>query len=334
MKKPTIKDVAAKAKLGMGTVSRVINNTGYVSEKTRRKVKKAIEELNYIPDPTARGLVSGSTNMISIVVPMIRTEFYDRMVEAIDEYVSEKSYDTVIFPLLSERRLERFSDRDAFLYRTDGIIMASMPVHKLFNDGKIPTDREVVLLDMYSNKYDCMYIDNTEIGETSAEVLLNHTDNLKVLTFIEPDNVFTTHVFSKRLNGFKKKLKEGNTKIQKKDIYHTEIDLHSAFNTSIKLLKETKQFPIGVFATCDLFGYGLTVAAKNLNLKVGKDVFIIGVDDQIWSKDIGLTTLKQPVEDMSKYAAEIIINKINGTQENQKIVREKFESVLIKRDSA
>ncbi|MDN5360591.1 MAG: LacI family transcriptional regulator [Thermotogaceae bacterium] len=334
MKKPTIKDVAKKANLGMGTISRVLNNTGYVSKKTRKRVMKAIEELNYSPDPTARGLVSGTTNMISIVVPMVRTEFYDRMLNAIDEIVSEKSYDTVIFPLLSKKRLERFSDSNAFLYRTDGIVMASMPVHKLFKDGIIPTDRNVVLVDMYSERYDCAYVENVDIGEEAAEVLLKHTDNLKVLTFIEPNNIFTTNVFSKRLNGFINKVKDSGISFNEDEVYHTEINLHSAFNNSIKILKQTKDFPVGIFTTCDLFGYGLTVAAKNLNLEVGKDVFIIGVDDQIWSKDIGLTTLKQPVEEMSQFAAEILLNKINKTEGYQEIVRKKFESVLIKRDSA
>ena len=105
-------------------------------------------------------------------------------------------------------------------------------------------------------------------------------------------------------------------------------------NCAVMAVKQTKDFPVGIFTTCDFFGYGLTVAAKNLNLEVGKDVFIIGVDDQIWSKDIGLTTLKQPVEEMSQFAAEILLNKINKTEGYQEIVRKKFESVLIKRDSA
>ncbi|HOO33084.1 MAG TPA: LacI family DNA-binding transcriptional regulator [Thermotogota bacterium] len=334
MKKVTIKDVASKTGLAVSTVSRVLNNTGYVSQKTRRKVMKTVEELNYIPDPTARGLVSGNTHMLSIVVPMIRTDFYDRMINSIDEYISEKAYDTVIFPLLSQKRLERFSDRDAFLYRTDGIIMASMPIHKLFPNSEIPTDRNIVLVDMYSERYDCMYLDNVEVGRKAAEVLYEHTDNLKMLTFIEPESVFTTNVFGDRVRGFSGYLADNGIKTVEKQLFHTEIDLHSAYTTALKLLETVEKFPVGIFATCDLFGYGLTLAAKNKDLEIGKDLFIVGVDNQPWAEEIDLTTIKQPVEEMSEYAAKILIEKIEAKTEIIRHESVKFESTLIRRGSA
>jgi DNA-binding LacI/PurR family transcriptional regulator len=334
MKKPTIKEVAKLAETGMGTVSRVINNSGYVSKSTRKKVLSAIEELGYSPDPTARSLVSGSTNMVSTVVPMIRTEFYDTMVESLDDYFLVESYDQVIFPLLSKHRLKRFSDNKAFLYRTDGVIMASMPVHKLFKGGVVPTDRPVVLIDMYSNKYDCLYINNVEIGEIAARTLCEHTNNFRVLTFIEPDSVFTSGVFAKRLKGFRKFLRKKSISLKYKNVYHSEIDLHSAFSKSMEMLKVIKDFPVGFFATCDLFGYGIILAAKSLGIEIGKELFVVGVDDQSWSEDIGLTTIRQPIEDISKKAAEIIIEKIRNPKESNKIKRIKFKPVLIKRNSA
>lgn len=333
MKKPTIKDIAKRAKVGIGTVSRVINNSGYVSEETRKRIEKAIEELGYQPDPTARGLVSGLTGMISIVVPMIRTEFYDRLVETIDDFLAVNSYDTVIFPLLSEHRLQRFSSKGAFLYRTDGIIMASMPIHKLFDGGKVPTDRPVVLVDMYSNRYDCVYIDNVEIGKIAADVLLEHTSNLYVLTFIEPDSIFTSGVFKKRVSGFKNVLRNNGIKFTKKRIFHSELDLHYAFTQATQILKEMESFPAGIFATCDLFGYGVILAAKNLGIEVGRDLFVIGVDDQSWSEDIGLTTVRQPVEDMSTTASEILLNRITKGKSCKK-TKIKFDPIIIRRLSA
>ncbi|MBO8167013.1 MAG: LacI family DNA-binding transcriptional regulator [Kosmotoga sp.] len=334
MKKPTIKDIAKKAGVGIGTVSRVINNSGYVAEETRKRIEAAIEELGYQPDPTARGLVSGSTGMISIVVPMIRTEFYDRLVEAIDGFLAVNSYDTVIFPLLSKRRLQRFSSRSAFLYRTDGIIMASMPVHKLFENGEVPTDRPVVLIDMYSNKYDSIYIDNLEIGKLAANILLEHTTNLYVLTFIEPETVFTSDVFKKRVSGFQKLLRDRGIELTNSRIFHSELDLHYAFSQAMQILKKIKKFPAGIFAACDLFGYGIILAAKNLGIEIGKDLFVVGVDDQSWSEDIGLTTIRQPVEEMSTMATEILLHRITKGKAYGKQKKVNFDPIIIRRASA
>jgi len=334
MKKATIKDVARKAGVGIGTVSRVLNNSGSVSDKTLTKVSNAIEELSYLPDPTARGLVSGKTYMISVVVPMIRTEFYDRLVESIDSVLAKNSYDSVIFPLLSKARLERFSTNNAFLYRTDGIIMSSLPVNKLFKNGRVPTDHPVVLVDMFSNKYDCVYIDNVEIGALAASVLLKHTSRLYALTFVEPNNIFTSGVFKRRLSGFRKILKENNIDFSSNRVFHSELDFHHAFTQAMIILKGIKKYPAGIFATCDLFGYGIILAAKSLGLEIGKEVFVVGVDDQSWSEDIGLTTFRQPVEEMGKLAVELLLARISKGEEVSKVKSVKFKPTIMWRISA
>src|SRR5690606_3476283 len=101
MSRITIKDVAKEANVSVGTVSRVINGEKNVSKENVQKVLKAIETLGYVPNTYARGLVSGKTNSISIVVPMIRTDFYDRLINSVDCVLIENNYESSIFPLLS-----------------------------------------------------------------------------------------------------------------------------------------------------------------------------------------------------------------------------------------
>ncbi|CEP78868.1 MAG: LacI family DNA-binding transcriptional regulator [Defluviitoga tunisiensis] len=334
MSRITIKDVAKEANVSVGTVSRVINGEKNVSKENVQKVLKAIETLGYVPNTYARGLVSGKTNSISIVVPMIRTDFYDRLINSVDCVLIENNYESSIFPLLSEYRLKKFMEKSSILYHSDGILMSSLPVKKLFKDGIVPTEKPVVLIDMESNNYDCVYIDNNQIGRIAANILLEKTDNLYVMTFIEPDTVFTSDVFKKRFKGFEEVLIKNNISISSKRIFHSELNLHYALNEAMSILKKVQKFPVGFFATTDLFGYGLILAANNLNLEVGKDIFIVGVDGQPWTENIGLTTIKQPIEEMSQLATNILLDKINEKYSLTSRKSIKFDPLVIRRTSA
>ncbi|HOB15888.1 MAG TPA: LacI family DNA-binding transcriptional regulator [Defluviitoga sp.] len=334
MSRVTIKDVAKEANVSVGTVSRVINGEKNVSKENKQKVLKAIETLGYVPNTYARGLVSGKTNSISIVVPMIRTDFYDRLINSVDCVLIENNYESSIFPLLSEYRLKKFLEKSSILYHSDGILMSSLPVQKLFKDGVVPTEKPVVLIDMESNFYDCVYIDNHLIGRIAAKILLEKTTNLYVMTFIEPDTIFTSGVFKKRIEGFEEVLKENNLTFSSKKVFHSELNLHYALNEAMSILKRIQKFPVGFFATTDLFGYGLILAANNLNLEVGKDIFIVGVDGQPWTEDIGLTTIKQPIEEMSQLATNILLDKMNSKFSMSSRKSVKFDPLVIRRNSA
>ena len=72
----SIKDVAQKAGVGVGTVSRVLNNSGYVSDETRIKVETAMKELNYIPNELARNLLSKKSGIVAIIIPKISHPFF------------------------------------------------------------------------------------------------------------------------------------------------------------------------------------------------------------------------------------------------------------------
>jgi len=87
-----------------------------VTNENLQKVLKAIEELGYVPNIYARGLVSGKTKSISIVVPMIRTDFYDRVINSVDKTLFKKGYESSIFSLLSEYRLKKFLEKSSILF--------------------------------------------------------------------------------------------------------------------------------------------------------------------------------------------------------------------------
>ncbi|RTH09458.1 LacI family transcriptional regulator, partial [Thermus scotoductus] len=159
-KKPTILEVAARAGVGLGTVSRVLNNHKAVRPETRARVLKAMEELGYTPNPHARRIAGGRSYTVSVLLPFVATEFYRRLVEGIEGVLLEKRYDLALFPILSQARLRRYLESSTLAFLTDGLILASYDLSEHFEGNRLPTDRPVVLVDAKNPRYDSVYLDN------------------------------------------------------------------------------------------------------------------------------------------------------------------------------
>ena len=104
---PTIKDVAKKANVSVATVSRVINNTGYVNHETRKIVEDAIKELGYVPNELARSLFRKKSNIIGLIVPHISTYFFAELIESIEDAVTSSGYKLMIFNSKDDIELEK-----------------------------------------------------------------------------------------------------------------------------------------------------------------------------------------------------------------------------------
>ena len=104
---PTIKDVAERAGVTVTTVSRVLNNRGYISEQTRQKVKAAMEELNYQPNEIARSLTRKRSMMLGMIIPTIAHPFFSEMANAIENYASSIGYKLLICNSRMEQTKEK-----------------------------------------------------------------------------------------------------------------------------------------------------------------------------------------------------------------------------------
>ena len=103
----SIKEVAQKAGVGVGTVSRVLNSTGYVSDETRIKVETAMKELNYIPNELARNLLSKKSGIVAIIIPKISHPFFAEVVLYAEAELMKKGYKTMICSTYSKRNYEK-----------------------------------------------------------------------------------------------------------------------------------------------------------------------------------------------------------------------------------
>lgn len=309
---PTVKDVAKMAGVSLGTVSKVLNNDPTVRPENRLKVLEAISKLGFKPNPFARSLPSNKTHMISIFAPVIAEEFYGRLLGSIDETLTAAGYNVSVYPLFSEEKLNGYMNSAAFPYRADGIFMFSLIPEKLFSNGFVPTRKTVVLVDAFSKNYDSVHIDNRHGGYLIGKHLSEKPGQFYIISISEESNPkFASGVFEERVRGFKKALIESGVPLDSVKTFTVKRHFSEIFSVARNILRHATSF-MNIFAVCDLLAIWFLEVARDQGLKIGKDIRIAGFDDSKWSQEIGLTTVCQPIEEMGRKAAEIMLKRLHG----------------------
>lgn len=334
MRKPTIQDVARQAGVGVGTVSRVLNNHAAVKAATRETVLKAIADLDYTPNPHARRIAGGKSYTISVLLPVLTTEFYARLLDGLETAFQEARYDVAIFPLLDRSRLERYLGSHTLAYQADGLVMATYNLTQMFHERRLRTQQPTVLVDAHADNVDCSYMDNVSGGFLAGEYAATLPGALYAIWVeTELDQLFTTRVFEDRRAGFHRALWAAGRSVQAE--FTSSFDTLAARNTAATLLDQAQasgKLPCTVFASADLLAGALLDETHMRGLTPGKDVRIIGFDDQPWAAERGITTLHQPVESMGYEAAGLLLSRLNGHKGPPRARR--FEPRLIIRETA
>jgi LacI family transcriptional regulator len=326
--KLTIQEVADKAGVGVGTVSRVLNNHKSVRPETRERVTIAMQELGFIPNPHARRVAGGKSYTVSIILQVVGTEFYIRLLSGLEKTLESHRYDSALFPLIGRERLERYLNSSTLAYQSDGIIMASHNLGDLYSDGRLPTRQPVVLVDGINPQYDSVYLDN-ELGGALAARAIDSLDGevYAISVHQDLDEVFKNTVFQDRMRGFKKTI---GTRLPENHIQTISFDLSHA-RSAAQHIFEQATLPVNIFAAADLLAMAVMDEAQSRHLELGKDVRLIGFDDHPWAQQRGLTTVHQPVEAMGATAAELLIERLSGFDGAARQVR--FEPRLVERQS-
>jgi DNA-binding LacI/PurR family transcriptional regulator len=329
--KRTIQQVAERAGVGVGTVSRVLNNHPSVRPETRDRVITAMTEMGYIPNPHARRVAGGKSYTVSIMLPVVSTEFYIRLLNGLERTLESHRYDSALFPLLSRERLERYLNSNTLIYQADGIVMATHNLGELYGDGKLPTRQAVVVVDGASPHYDSVFLDNQQGGRIAGERFAGFEGPIFALSSRnELDEIFTSTVLEERLEGFSRALEVAGRSLPKERVYRVGFNLDAARAAAREIL-DAHRTPVNVFATADFLALGVLEEAERRNLELGKDVRVIGFDDQPWTLERGLSTIHQPVEAMGAAASELLVDRLGGYSGAARQVR--FEPRLVERRS-
>ncbi len=342
-KKPvTLADIAAKAAVTPMTVSRVINNSGYVHSETRERVLRVAREMNYRRNGLARGLKRQCTETIGMVIGDIANPFAAELTRGVRQVLEERGY--TLFICISEQSAkEEIQALDSLAdHRADGIIVATRAsktgnerLDELINSG-IPVS--LIGRDFPHEHADLVLADNLKGGYEATRHLID--SGHKRIGFI---GVSLTQGFRlRRFQGYLKALKDHGLDVvdqlivDGRDVgeqmpgYSTE---EMGYNGMMKLL-ELKEPPTAVFARNDFTAMGALDAIKRTGLRVPDDVALIGYDDIPLASHASptLTTVRQPTRELGRSAAAFLLDRIEGDREKPR-VEKRFQCELIIRES-
>ena len=308
---PTIRDVARHAKVGVGTVSRVLNDSPLVSEDRRRRVHRTIAELGYRRSATARNLSLGRTQMIGVVAPFFTTSsVLERLRGVVDKLRDHDDYDLVLFDVetLSQREdaFRSFARTD----RVDGLLVISLR----------PTDEEVeslrreglpvVLVDVVHPALPRVVIDDVIGGTMATEHLLERGHTRIGFVGDEP-TPFEFTSSERRRQGMAHALRRAG--IRRNDALELRAPHgREQARESAEALLDLPDRPTAIFAASDVQAMGVLEAARAKRLRVPEDLAVIGFDDVEMAAVLGLTTVRQPLQENGARGVERLLSAIDG----------------------
>ncbi len=299
----TLKDVAREAGLSVGTVSRVLNNRGYISDETRQSVNRAMKKLNYQPNEMARSLSMQRSSMIGVIVPSIFHPYFSKLIGFLERIAHREGYEILLFA--SEGKVSREEEyvKVCSSNRVAGLVLCSGAVHtaKLKNLG-FPVVAYERLLNEADAGVEC---DNYEGGSLAAEELIR-TGCRNVLC-ISGASIVSMPADLRR-NGFLDTCAryEGI----RTQVYACSPDHISDLKYLPELCSCLDEYPDvdGVFASSDVIAAQLIGLLQNRGKRVPEDVKVVGYDDVFVSEltNPEMTTIHQPVEEMAQACIDII----------------------------
>ncbi len=299
---PTIKDVAKKANVSVATVSRVINNTGYVNIETRKIVQDVIDDLHYIPNELARSLFRKKSNIIGLIVPHISTYFFAELIESLEDSITRRGYKLMIFNSKDDIVLEKKYINVFNQYNIDGLILvANTECIKSYLDLKIP----ILTIDHIIDKsIPSITSDNILGGKLAAEKLVS-AGAKNIIHFRGPSVLITV---VDRSRGFYQVMDENNIEVNSFDLDFKTPDLKD-----IEMFIKKHPNVDGIFCSSDIIAIYVISVLKKLGYEVPKDVQVIGFDNIELCEVLnpGLTTIVQPIVDIGISAIDKLIMMIN-----------------------
>ncbi|WP_297630432.1 LacI family DNA-binding transcriptional regulator [uncultured Clostridium sp.] len=324
-----IKDIAKMAGVGVGTVSRVLNNHPNVKESTRKKVMDVINEINYIPNKSAVNLKKNSvnSNSIGVLIRGVFTPFFYEMVTIINKILSTDGYNIVLrqndFVEAGDNEVRRVISLCKSV-NLKGLIYLGCDID-IISDETFK-DVEVPLVLVSPNK---SYVDDNITNFSS--VCINQVDSSKIATkyLVEKgaknigiilganDN---SMISSQRFLGYKKTLLENNLKFKEENVAYGSYTAEGAYEATIELLKRGQNID-GIFCTSDIMATGCAKAIIDSGFEVGKDIFLSGFDGMDIAKFYNptITTVIQPIEEMAEIGANMIIDLIKNKSSHRHI---------------
>ncbi|OGO07503.1 MAG: LacI family transcriptional regulator [Chloroflexi bacterium RBG_13_60_9] len=325
--KITIVDVAEKAGVSFGTVSRVINNDVHVRPETRARVQGVMQKLGYTANRQARSLAGGRSNIVGVLVPDLGTGYIGEIIRGIDAELSLTDLDLILYT--THRTASKEANYVANLAKgmVDGLLLV-LPRSPADYIGTL-TNRGVpfVLIDHQGISRDCPAVGATNwqgaYHATEYLVKLGHTR----IGFITGS--MDLGCAGDRLEGYRSALRTYHLPDDNELIYEGAFFQPDGYAGASALLALSNP-PTAIFASNDVMAMGVMDAVRNRGLRVPDDVSVVGFDDIPQASVVrpGLTTVNQPLEKMGRVATQMLLDMLRNKEKEDSRIELPTELVI------
>jgi LacI family transcriptional regulator/LacI family repressor for deo operon, udp, cdd, tsx, nupC, and nupG len=309
----TIGDVAARAGVSKGTVSKYFGGDGYyVSEDTRTRIAAAVAELDFQPNAIAQGLVHGRTHTIGVIVASVVNPLYAELVDGIDEVLGAQGYTLIMSSSEGSADKEALAVRSMRQRQVDGIVMASVTMDGSEVQDLVASGVDVVLASRHLPlaSVDTVIADNVRGARLAVEHLAGH-GHTRIGHLAGPPEVAP---FVERRAAYEAVLAERDLPHGAALVVQAASSRREDAAAAMATLMAGPDRPTAVFVPSDGMALGALQACDRLGISVPEDVAIVGFDN-VWVSrmpGIRLTTVDSSARSLGERAASILLTRIES----------------------
>jgi len=311
-KTPDIRAVAALAKVSIATVSRTINGSTAVSERLKKRVQQAIEQLNYFPNTHARTLVSGRSHLFGIIVENITNPFFPELIQSFEEIAVAHGYEILVSSASSDvdrltscvrRMIERKVDGVAILtFGEEEPVLNQLTIHEIpmvMAEFKLEAPQTSTILLDYTTGIHSAIRHLADLGHTRIGFLAGP---------------HTLHSAITRENDFRSALTAKGLAVRKEWIIETDHTLKGGL-MGFARLQNSGDCPSAIVCSNDVTAIGVLRAAYLAGIKVPEELSVVGLDDIDFAEFTlpPLTTIRLSRTDLARAAFEALRQQAEGT---------------------
>ena len=327
----TLRDVALRAGVSIGSASAVVNATAPVSPEMREKVMRAVAELGYTPDGVARSLRLGRTRTIGLVIPDITNPHFAAMASAIEVACDAAGYSLMFCNTSDDAAKELRLLRLLRTQRVDGIILVPSGAPEDPDALRQAITAPTVIVDRTVDGLDCdaVLLDNHAASRMVVEYLIR-CGHRRIGVVAGRAGVSLS---SERLAGYRETLAENGIAYDDTLVVGGEFQPEPAYRAAIRLLHRRPR-PTAIFSTSNHTTIGIMKALADQGFRCPQDISVAAIDDFDWSNAFSphLTTAAQPIAEIGRSAVDMLLERIRGdaATATKRIV---LQPLLIVRDS-
>lgn len=327
-KMPTQQDVASRASVSTATVSRVVNNTGIISADVRERVLVAIQELNYVPDASARALALQRSNTLGAIIPTLNNAIFAEGINAFEKAAQSLGYTLILS--VSQQDLDREHDLI--------IKMIERGVDGLLLVGNLHKEVALTRLEQAGVRHVCTWaydasarsanvgFDNTEsmYGVVDHLVGLGH-QSIAMIAGRSQDNDRARD----RIDGVRERMEAKGLSLASSNVVEVGYSISSSREAFRAILKPDTT---AIICGNDVIAYGALLEAQSMGIQVPEHLSITGFDDLSLSSELSpsLTTVQVGAELMGETAARKLIAAVEN---EASVASTKLDTTLIVRDT-